>query len=254
MNRQIRYTTPTRWIGAAVLAVFALAATAKDKAAPPPRVDVQASLCTPADKIKTALHLKADGAPISAWMFDNASLSLFEKGLRIRLRENRKGAELTLKAANQDCAQMAPDTIPAGQGKCEYDSHGGSVAGALSLSRNVSAAVAADLVSGRTPLASALSPAQIRFLESVPGAWPLPDALRTLGPIKVSSFGAKPYVVDISDLPGGEQFIEISRKGPFNTADAMRLRMDQDLQKSALTLCPDQTAQAVVKLRALLKN
>ena len=60
--------------------------------------------------------------------------------------------------------------------------------------------------------------------------------------------------VDISDLPGGEQFIEISRKGPFNNADAMRLRMDQDLQKSALTLCPDQTAQAVVKLRALLKN
>lgn len=246
--------TPVRSLATLLFLLLAFAAVAKDRAASGAQVDVQASLCSPPAQIRSALKPKAKGAPINAWLFDDASLSLFGKGLRIRLRDNHQGAELTLKAANQDCAQLAPGTLPAGQGKCEYDSHGGSIAGALSLSRQVSATLAAELVSGRTPLASALSPAQIRFLESVPGAWPLPAGLRALGPIKVSSYAAKSYAIDFSDLPGGEQFIEISRKGALRNADTMRLRMNQDLAKANLTLCPDQTAQAIIKLRALLKN
>jgi len=236
-----------------LLALLTMPAMGSDKKPAAPRVDVQASLCGSPEQTIEALRLKSTGAPSDVWLFDDASLSLFNKGLRIRLRPNKKGAELTLKAADQDCAQLAPGVLPAGEGKCEYDAHGERIAGALSLSRTVSAAQAAQLAGGQAPVADALSEAQVRYLQSVPGVWPLPVGLRALGPTRVSSYAAKPYVVDISELPGGERFIEISRKGPLTQAAQMRSRMNADLTAAGVTVCTDQSAQAVNKLKSLLK-
>ncbi len=60
-------------------------------------------------------------------------------------------------------------------------------------------------------------------------------------------------MVDFSDLPGGEHFIEISRKGKVKQAESIRRRMNDDLAAAGMPLCADQSAQAVNKLQALLK-
>ena len=237
----------------AIVALAALPALAGDVPPPGARVDIQAALCASPELLKPALNLQPSGPPLNVWLFDDAALHLFEKGLRIRLREGKKGAELTLKAANQDCAHLAPGVMRKGQGKCEYDDHGGHIAGALSLSRKVDATLTADLAAGRKPLASALSKAQIRLLQSVPGAWPQPEGMRALGPTQVSSYQSVRYAVDFSELPGGERFIEISRKGKVQQAESIRQHMNDDLAAAGMPLCADQSAQAVNKLRPLLK-
>ncbi len=106
--------------------------------------------------------------------------------------ETKKGAQLTLKAANQDCAHLAPGVMPKGQGKCEYDDHGGHIAGALSLSRNVDATLAADLAAGNKPLASALSEAQNPVPAVRAGRVAAAGGLRALGPTQVSSYQLGP--------------------------------------------------------------
>ena len=178
------------------------------------------------------------------------------KGLRIRLRGTRQGNELTLKAADQDCAKLPAAALPDGQGKCEYDLHGTQVSGALSLTRQIDAHTAADLAAGRLSLAGSLSAAQKGFLQGLPGAWPLPPELRPLGPQRVTSYRAahKPYAVDVSELPGGERFIEISRKVPLADATRARQQFELDLAKAGVAVCADQSAQAVNKLRSLLRG
>jgi len=193
---------------------------------------------------------------MEVWLFDDPLLSLFNRGLRIRLRGAKGGAELTLKVAEQDCTALPAGVMPAGEGKCEYDVHGSKVSGALSLTTKLDQRTADDLVAGRAPLASALSAAQARFLHGVPGAWPLPTDLRALGPTRVRSYTAKgqPYIVDISVLPGGEHFIEVSRKVPRADAASSLARFEADLAKAGVPACADQSAQAVNKLRALLRR
>jgi hypothetical protein len=63
---------------------------------------------------------------------------------------------------------------------------------------------------------------------------------------------AKPYAVDVSTLPAGERFIEISRKGPLANAERLRAEFESYLAKAGVTVCADQSAQAGNKLRALL--
>ena len=219
-------------------------------------VDIQFSLCGEPAAIERALELRPRGAPFDVWLFDDPELALFAKGLRLRLRETKQGADLTLKAADQDCATLSREAVPAGQGKCEYDMHGTKVAGAVSLTRSVDARTAGELSAGRLPLENELSAAQKRFLGGVPGAWPLPSGIRALGPTRVRSFGAKgkPYVVDVSELPGGERFIEISRKVASADAPRARDRFEADMARAGVTVCADQSAQAVNKLRALLRR
>jgi hypothetical protein len=72
------------------------------------------------------------------------------------------GAEFTLKVANQDCARLERGVVPSGEGKCEYDVHGTSMAGAVSLTRRLGAKSTNDLVAGRAAPAQVLSPPQIR--------------------------------------------------------------------------------------------
>ena len=245
---------------AAAVAFVVLGAAApaagKDKASDAAQVDIQFSLCAPPAQVESALALRPRGAAFDVWLFDDPALALFGKGLRIRLRDTGRGAELTLKVADQDCAKLPAGALAAGEGKCEYDLHGEKLAGALSLTRSVDRPAANELVTGRRPLASALSAAQVHYLQGVPGAWPLPAGLRTLGPTRVRSYRAegKPYVVDVSELPGGERFIEISRKVGLADLQRQRDRLESDLAQAGVAVCGDQTAQAVSKLRALLRR
>ncbi len=217
-------------------------------------VDVQVSLCGPAAQIERGLDLRPRGAPFDVWLFDDPALSLFGKGLRVRLRTAKGVAELTLKVAEQDCAELPAAALSGGDGKCEYDVHGAKVAGALSLTHKLGAHAAGELMLGRLPLAEVLSPAQASFLQTVPGAWPLPADVRALGPTRVRSYssGSKRYGVDVSELPGGEVFIEISRKVVLDEAQRAQALLAADLAKAGVAACEDQSAQAGSKLRALL--
>jgi len=248
--------------GVAVLASLAFAATSPDAAgaghsgaSPVARTEIQIGLCMPPDRIATALDLHPVGAAVEVWLFDDAALTLFERGLRLRLRFAKASYELTLKVADQDCARLAAGLVPPGEGKCEYDMHGATATGAVSLNRSVSPSVARSLSAGRLPPAEALSAAQTRYLREGVGTWPLPANIRPLGPQTVVSYRArdKPYVVDVSQVPSGETFVEITRKVP--PADAARLRMAllDELNRAGVAICADQSAQAANKLRALTR-
>ena len=220
------------------------------------RAEVQIGLCAPADHIVQALDLRPRGSPIKVWQFDDAALVLFGHGLRLRLRVAADGrSEFTLKVTDQDCARIDAKLIPPGEGKCEYDVYGTSQAGAVSLTRSLDAKSTNDLLAGRMVPAQALSVSQIRYLRDVVGIWPLPHGIRALGPMQVRTYRTKGnrYDFDISQLPGGEQFAEISIKVP--TADATRTMaaMKADLARADVEMCADQSSQAVNKLRALLR-
>jgi hypothetical protein len=241
-----------------VLGVAALGQVAAAGPATAARVDVQMSLCEAPGTVEQALALKPRGKPIEVWLFDDPALTLYGKGLRIRLRggeHGKGGAELTLKAADQDCAHLPEGALPPGEGKCEYDRHGDKVAGALSLSRKLDRRTANDLLAKRVSVATVLSPAQTHLLQATKGAWPLASDLRALGPTRVRSYRAKGtgYAVDISTLPGGEHFIEISTKVPLAEQAAVHAQMLADLAQAGVAVCADQSAQAGNKLEALLK-
>ncbi|MEO8305588.1 MAG: hypothetical protein ABI724_15855 [Betaproteobacteria bacterium] len=226
-----------------------------EKTGTPPnaRVDIQLSLCSPPEQVESALHLQRRGAPLEVWLFDDPALSLFERGLRFRLRLTKGQAELTVKVANQDCAKLALGLVPSGEGKCEYDIHGTTMAGAVSLSRSLDASATRDLLGGQLPLAEALSATQIHYLRSMVGVWPLPAGVRALGPQQVASYGAKgkPYGVDVSQMPTGAPYVEISRKVPAVDATRLYEALVSELTLAGVTICTDQSSQAGNKLRSL---
>jgi hypothetical protein len=249
--------TPTVWLAAAGLLVAAALASATTRHAPgATRAEIQVALCSEPDQVIRALELAPRAGVRETWLFDDAALTLFDRGLRIRLRGTDGGSELTLKAAIDDCAHVPRALVPAKTGKCEHDVHGDTITAAVSLTSRLEATVAKALVSGRLSLAEALSPAQVRYLREAAKLWPLPSDLRPLGPVKVSSYRAreKPYDVDVSQLPAGERYIEASRKVALAKADTARKTFDADLARSGVTVCVDQSAQAVNKLRALLRS
>ena len=188
------------------------------------RAEIQLGLCTPTERIVQALDLRPRGTPIEVWQFDDATLTLLGRGLRMRLRVAAdRGSEFTLKVADQDCARLARDLVPSGEGKCEYDVYGAGIAGAVSLTRHLGAEAADELITGRAAPAQVLSPAQIRYLREVVKVWPLPPGIRALGPMHVRTYRTrdKRYDIDISELPGGVHYAEISRKVPVPDATRM---------------------------------
>ncbi len=220
------------------------------------RAEIQIGLCAPADHIVRALDLRPRGTPIEVWQFDDAALILFGRGLRLRLRVAADGhSEFTLKVADQDCARVGPKLLPSGEGKCEYDVYGTSTAGAVSLTRSLDAKSTNDLLAGRMAPAQALSVSQIRYLRELVGIWPLPPGLRALGPMQVRTYRTpdKLYDIDISQLPGGDQFAEISRKVPLTDAVRTKEAMETNLSRAGVEMCADQSSQVVSKLRALLR-
>jgi len=221
-----------------------------------PQAEIQIAVCAPADQIVRALDLHPGGAPIEVWLFDDASLTLFGRGLRLRLRVANDHSQLTLKAADQDCARLDPELVPTGEGKCEYDIYANSSAGAVSLNLSLGAKRTNDLLSGRVTPGQVLSPSQVRYLRDIVAIWPLPPGIRRLGPMQVRTYHTKGkrYDIDITQLPHGERYAEISRKVPLAEATRAMQVMEADLSRAGVEMCSDQSSQAVNKLRALLRQ
>jgi len=220
------------------------------------QAEVQIGLCSPIDHIVQALDLRPRGAPIEVWQFDDPAISLFARGLRLRLRVAANGrAELTLKVANQDCARFDAKLVPPGGGKCEYDVYGTTTVGVVSVNSKLDARSTRELLAGRVALANVLSPPQIRYLRDMAGVWPLPDGIRRLGPMQVRTYrtAGGVYDVDISHLPNGEQYAEISAKVRQPDATSTMQTMKAELQRAGVETCVDQASQAANKLRSLLR-
>jgi len=244
---------------AAVVAVaagpVANALAAPSGSVPAPRAEVQVELCTPFADIERSLKLRPDGDPIEVWLFDDAALTLFERGLRVRLRAHGKHGDLTVKIANQDCSRIDAKMVPPKEGKCEFDVHGASMSGTVSLSRHLSRKKWKDLVAGRVATADVLSPVQIAYLRDVAKIWPLPTDLRALGPKQSRAYAMqdKSYEVDVSKLPSGEQYVEMSHRVPVAEAQTARAALDAMLARSGVTVCADQAGQAANKLKLMLR-
>ena len=219
------------------------------------RAEVQIGLCAPADRIKHALDLRPRGGPLNVWLFDDLALTLFGRGLRLRLRAATGRSDFTLKVANQDCARLNSKAVPPGEGRCKYDVYGTGMTGAVSLTRRLNADSTNDLLAGRVAPAQMLSPSQIAYLRDVVAMWPLPSGIRGLGPMQVWSYRAKRglYDIDVSRLPTGEEYVEISRKVPVAEATRAMDVMKADLSRAGIEMCADQSAQVVNKLRSLLR-
>lgn len=259
-DASIALTAAARIAAAAVFAIALAAAPRGAEAAdaPAPRsaaqIELQVGLCAPAAVVTRALALKAKGQPLDVWFFDDATLALLDRGVRLRLRVTGAGGVLTLKVAEQDCARLAPDLVPRGEGKCEYDRHGDRIAGAVSLERELDAKAARQLVAGAAPVVQALSPAQIRYLREIVGVWPLPAGVRPLGPVGLQRYRAagRPWDVDVWAIPGGGGNVEISRKVPTAEGDRAYQELRDEVLRAGIALCADQSAQSANTLRALL--
>jgi len=221
------------------------------------QAEIQIGLCAPTDEIVQVLDLRPRGAPITVWQFDDPELTLLRHGLRLRLRVAADGhSVLTLKVADQDCARLNPRLVPPSEGKCEYDVYGNKMAGAVSLNLKLSTKSTSDLLMGRVVAAQVLSPSQVRYLREVVGTWPLPPGLRKLGPMQVQAYRTKGKLddIDISQLPDGEQFAEISRKVRRVDASHAMSAMEANLSRAGVRMCADQSSQAANKLRSLLRQ
>jgi hypothetical protein len=248
--------TRRAWLAVAILLVIPSATGKARHDSATTQVEIQIALCSEPEKIVHALDLAPRGRSGETWLFDDDVLTLFEHGLRFRLRAIAGGGELTLKAAVRDCAGDARGLVPAKAGKCEYDMHGETMTAAVSLTSRLDASEVTSLLSGKRPLAAALSAAQVRFLTESTKLWPPPPGLRPLGPIEVLSYRGRdlPYDVDISRLPSGDRYVEVSRKVALGDVAAARKTLGSDLARTGITACADQSAQAVNKLRGLLRG
>lgn len=233
-----------------------LVAGAASAIAATPRAEIQVGLCGDPQAIVRALDLVARGPAYETWLFDDPSLSLIGRGVRLRLRMHATQPELTLKVADQDCRTLPQRLLPRGEGKCEYDVHGAAMAGAVSLSLPLTPAVAADLVAGRIPVAATLSGAQRRYLRDVLHLEPLPPDLRALGPIGTQVFRTRDrrYDVDQSTLPDGATTVEVSIKVPVGDVAGAQAALAERLAASRVTPCGDQSGQAASKLRSLVER
>ena len=91
--------------------------------------------------------------------------------------------------------------------------------------------------------------------EKIVGLWPLPDGIRKLGPMQLRTYrtaGGR-YDVDISHLPNGERYAEISAKVTLPDAHSTMEMMKAQLQRTGVEMCVDQSSQAANKLRSLLR-
>ena len=115
--------------------------------------------------------------------------------------------------------------VPPKAGKCEFDVHG------TEHGRDrVAVAQASPTRNGWTslpgawPLADLLSAVQVAYLRDVARVWPLPAQLRPLGPKQSRAYVMpdRSYEVDVSKLPTGELYVEMSHRVP--AADAHRAK------------------------------
>jgi hypothetical protein len=249
----VRPLSPLRHSGVAVASLLAAACTTVEVE---PRAEIQINLCSEPQAIIRALDLQPAGAaPREAWYFETSDLALFRRGAVLRLRFAERERELTLKAADQDCARVSPALLPRGEGKCEYDLHGADFKGAVSITRDLDERTVRELVDGRMPLAAALSEAQIRYLREGLSAWPLVPGVEPRGPVWIRAYRPKDrrFVVEMWQLPGGARHTEISQKADVAGALRYRSELEKSLAEAGVALCADQSSQAGDKLRALVR-
>lgn len=226
-------------------------------AAPPASapVEVQINVCGDPAAVVDALAPHVEPQRRDVWYFDTRSLILFERGAVLRLRLGSDGAELTLKAARQDCALLPRELLPRGEGKCELDLHGDALHGAASLSRRLRADEAAALTAGRTGLSDVLSAAQIRFLRERLQAWPLPPDVVLLGPVTLRGYRApkERHALEVWTLPDGSSTLEISQKTDVAGAARVHEALLARLARAGVSACADQSSRAEDKLRLLAR-
>ena len=219
------------------------------------RAEVQINLCDPLEQIVHALSLTADPArALEIWYFESPGLEQSALGLVFRLRLGAAERILTLKApATPDCARLDPALLPAGQGKCEADMHGESLRDTVSLDTALDEKTVRELLNGGVALASVLSPAQTRYLQTIAGAWPLAADLRRMGPVRVETLLPKGglFVVEAWRLPGGQRFTEASQKTARADAPRLRAELIARIDRAGVHLCSDQSSQSTAKLRIL---
>ena len=219
------------------------------------RAEVQINLCDPLEQIVDALSLTADPArALEIWYFESPGLEQSALGIVFRLRLEAAARTLTLKApATPDCARLDPALLPAGQGKCEADMHGESLRDTVSLDTALDEKTVRELLNGGVALASVLSPAQTRYLQTIAGAWPLAADLRRMGPVRVETLLPKGglFVVEAWRLPGGQRFTEASQKTARADAPRLRAELIAKIDRAGVHLCSDQSSQSTAKLRIL---
>ena len=235
----------TTWIFIAIALLSPIAEAAS------PRAEIQILLCEPAASLESKLGLRPRGAPYETWHFDDASLALLERGLRLRLRTTKNGGNLTLKVAKQDCEALPPNAVPSAEGKCEYDMYGDTLSGAVSLSRTLDRATTRDLIERKADVLPLLSPSQVSFLRDVVKKWPLPADLRPLGPIANRVYSASKYDVDVSTLPDGQTYAEITDKVALDDARDEYDKLVRHVSKAGVEICPSQEGQAAAKMKRL---
>jgi hypothetical protein len=220
--------------------------------AAPRDTEVQINVCGEPDYVVRALHLTPAGTPFEAWYFETLDLALFRQGILFRLRIRPHGAQLTLKVANQKCADIAPALLPAREAKCEYDVHGDHVAGAVSITTNIDDDQMESLRVNPSVLPDVLSPAQIAYLRDR-SVWPLATPLERVGPVRVQAYRHKgdDFVVEAWQLPAGQQYLEISQKTSRASAPHLQDMLTARLSRNGVEACPDQRSQAGAKLRQL---
>src|SRR5206468_2242542 len=83
--------------------------------------------------------------------------------------------------------------------------------------------------------------------------WPLPPGIHGLGPMQVQTYRTKGklYDIDMSQLPDGKKYAEISRKVPRADATRTMVAMEADLARAGVERCADQSSQIADKLRSL---
>ena len=237
------------------LALLATAALMYPVTAAPnaPRAEIQVNLCGDPARIIERLQLKAHASVRAVWYFDTPDLALRARGIVFRLRDNREGADLTLKAAGQECATVPSALLPRAEGKCENDWHGTHVQGAVSLSRRLDSTDAMALREGPAALAAALSASQVRFLRERLGAWPLPPGIGALGPVTLQEYRPQQgaYTVEVWTVPPATTFVEISQKSADASAARVRDELLARLARANVEVCADQSSRADDKLEQL---
>ena len=241
---------------------FLLAAT--DARSAESRAEVQINLCSAPTRVISALGLAEKGKPTTVWLFDSPALELNRQGLRLRLRQQGKGSELTLKSAGQNCTQVDAALLKP-DGKCEADLHGDSLDDVVSLTRRLdrqehggllAPGASRGAVLAKT-LVSTLAPNQRTMLAAQRGVAGdsalLPDDIARLGPSTVRAYRGRKgsFVVEVWTLPGGQQFVELSEKVRREEALARRAELTATVGAAGVAICPDQDSQARKKLEIL---
>ena len=119
-----------------LVCALAAAFAAADTRSVESQAEIQINLCSDSAQLVRELHLAEQGKSTTVWLFDTPGLDLNRNGLRLRVRERGELADLTLKAAGQDCSKVDASLL-GGQGKCEADLHGDSFEDVVSLERTL---------------------------------------------------------------------------------------------------------------------